>query len=153
MLDAEFYRKQCARLREESEELLETVRQLRIERDTLAKQCDTPMRRVMVGLGVSPAAAKVFCKILDSAPKAIPTEMLRIHVDAADVDCIKVYVSRVRSRLRSLGCLATIRNVYKTGYYLTEADAHEVRMLLGEPVYYSTLLDAQDAAQEQRAVG
>lgn len=158
MLDAEFYRKQCARLREESEELLETVRQLRVERDTLQRLCNTPIRQAMETLKVSPGAAKVLCRLIDAAPKALTAEVLLTHIGGVNSDCIKVYISRVRSKLRSMGCTAKIRNVYRIGYYLSEADAHEVRMLLDEKnegdVNLSATLNLQTSAQEkQRAAG
>ena len=153
MLDAEFYRKQCARLREESEELLETVRQLRIERDTLQKLCNTPVRQAMETLKITPAQAKVLCRLIDAAPKAMTVETLLSHIGGINSDCIKVYITRVRSKLRGLGCTANIRNVYGIGYYLSEADAHEVRMLLEGPVNHSILFDGHDSAEEQRAVG
>lgn len=161
MLDAEFYRKQCARLREESEELLETVRQLRIERDAYAQMCDTPMRRAVEVLGISPYAAKVLCRLMDAAPKAVAVECLMTHVGSASPNAIKVYVARTRAALRGLECHARLRSIYGFGYYITEADAQEVRILLdlpqtGNEQYgnLSAILNAQNSTQEkQRAVG
>lgn len=162
MLDAEFYRRQCVRLREESEELLETVRQLRIERDAYAQMCDTPMRRAVEILGISPFAAKVLCRLMDAAPKAVPTECLMTHVGSVSPNSIKVYVARTRAALRGLGCFVRLRSVYGHGYYMNPEDAHEVRILLDlpqtekneDPVNLSAILNAQNPIQEkQRAVG
>jgi DNA-binding response OmpR family regulator len=162
MLDAEFYRRQCARLREESEELLETVRQLRIERDAYAQLCDTPMRRAMETLNLSPFAAKLLCRLIESSPKAIVTECLMAHLGGVSLPSIKVYVSRIRSALRSMGCQARIWNVYGTGYYMGEADAQEVRILLELPqteksedsVNQLAIIAVPDSVLEkQRAVG
>lgn len=162
MLDAEFYRRQCARLREETEELLETVRQLRIERDAYAQMCDTPMRRAVEILGISPYAAKVLCRLMDAAPKAVAVECLMTHTGSVSINAIKVYVARTRAALRGLDCPARLRNEYGHGYYMSEADAHEVRILLDlaqtenneDPVNLKGIFTDQNPAQEkQRAVG
>ncbi len=162
MLDAEFYRRQCVRLREESEELLETVRQLRIERDVYAQMCDTPMRRAVEILGISPFAAKVLCRLMDAAPKAVAVECLMAHIGSVSPSAIKVYVARTRAALRGLGCFVRIRSVYGHGYYMSPEHAQEVRILLDLPqaansedhVNRSAILSVQDSTpQKQRAVG
>ena len=131
MLDAEFYRKQCARLRMENEELFEEVMQLREQCGAYAKTCDLPEQRAIATLGITPGAAKMLCRLLDAAPKTIAPECLLSHIGSrGSLETIKVYICRARKAIERLGVADPIRSVRGHGYHITEADAQSIRILL-----------------------
>jgi len=166
MLDAEYYRRQCARLREENEELLEEVLQLREQCGTYAKTCDLPEQRAMAILGVTPGAAKMICRLLDASPKTLAPETLLNHIQSrGSLETIKVYVSRTRKVLAKIGLPSAIQNIRGRGYRINEVNAQAMRILLAiaeapktekseDPVNNPAILLVQDSTQQnQRAVG
>lgn len=135
MLDAEFYRRQCARLREENEELVDEVKSLRAERDAYAYQCDSPQVRVARRLEVTPAAARVLCRLLDSAPRVVSRDCLLAHLDSprGSDELVKVYITRLRKAFEHRSMALSILNVWGQGYRITVEDADAMRIFLSVP--------------------
>lgn len=132
MLDAEFYRRQCARLRKENEELFEELMQLREQCESYARACDTPEQRAVAVLGLTPSAAKMLCRLLEASPKTVAPECLLAHVGSrhGGIDTIKVYICRARKALERMGFDSPIQSIRGHGYRITEANAHSMRIAL-----------------------
>lgn len=129
MLDAEFYRGQCARLRKENEELLAELdlAQEKLEHYETRRSKGAELARA---LRIPKTMGHVLAVLIENAPRIVNTYDLLPPGSRARLGdrskIMAVYISKLRKVLRLKGFDGKVENLWGVGYSLDAQTAHTI---------------------------